>query len=124
MQHSCLSPISLLVMSIACTACTPETYAATPIDQCVVGEECVVEGQLIATKRKGRIEDESACIAVALPESVGDDWNLMRVRATGRIYKAPDAPGLVTYKIQDRDFDAEACYSGYAMYVEEIEQLR
>lgn len=124
MQRCCLSALSLLVMSIACTACTPETFSATPIDECVVGEECVVEGQLIATKQKGRIEDDSDCIAVALPESVGDNWNLTQVRATGRVYRAPDAPGLVTYKIQDRDVDAEACYSGYAMYVDDIEQLR
>lgn len=117
MQRSCLSPLILLVISIACAGRNSESYIATPIDECIVGEECVVEGLLIATMQMGRIEDDSNCIAVALPESVGDDWNLTRVRATGRTYKAPDFSGLVTYKIQDRDVDAEACYSGIAIYV-------
>lgn len=72
----------------------------------------------------GRIEDQTACVAVALPEYVTDDWDLRQVRASGEIHRAPDVLGLVTYKIHDREFDAEACYSGLAMYVEQIEQVR
>lgn len=124
MQRSCLSPLIWLVMSIACTTCARGNRIPTPLEECVVGEVCVVEGQLIATKHKGRIEEDGACIAVALPDAVGDDWNLLQVRATGRIYSAPEFSGLVTYKIRDREFDAEACYSRLAMYVDELEQLR
>jgi hypothetical protein len=72
----------------------------------------------------GRIEDETACLAVALPEYVTDDWNLRQVRASGEIHRAPDLDGLVKYKISDREFDAESCYSGLAMYVERIEEMR
>jgi hypothetical protein len=90
----------------------------------MVGDRCVVEGQLVATSGVGRIDDETACLAVALPQYVTDDWNLKNVRASGVIHRAPELPGLVTYKIRDREFDAESCYSGLAMYVENIEEVR
>jgi len=117
-------PVMWLALSVVCTSCTSRNMDRARITQCAVGAACVVEGQLIATKGKGRIEDESGCIAVALPTYVDDDWNLQRVKASGSVYKAPDYPGLITYTIRDRVFDAEACYSGLAMYVDQIEQSR
>lgn len=94
----------------------------TSINQCVAGENCIVEGRIIASKKKGRIEDRATCIAVALPPSDTGNWDGQHVRASGLVYRKPDLPGLwFTYTIRDREFDAEACYDDLAMYVEQIE---
>jgi hypothetical protein len=110
-------------LAVSCLACAEQPGEVTRIDQCMVGDTCVVEGQLVATSGVGRIEDETGCLAVGLPKSVTDDWNLRHVRISGEIHSAPDLAGLVKYKIRDREFDAESCYSGLAIYVEKIEQL-
>ena len=122
--HGYVSMIWIGGLALICPACAEPPFESTPIEQCMIGDTCVVEGQLVATNRMGRIEDETACLAVALPEYVTDDWNLRQVRASGEIHSAPDLEGLVKYKIGDREFDAESCYSGLAMYVEQIEEMR
>jgi len=55
---------------------------------------------------------------------VTDDWNPRRVRASGQVYALPVSSGLFAFKIRDRWFDVEACYSGLAMYVDQMEQVR
>ena len=97
-------------------------HQTVPISQCVAGENCAVEGKLVVSNGRGRIEDKTGCLAVALSDSVPDDWNLERVKAMGQIYRAPSAPGLITYKIRGRAFDAEMCNSGLAMYVDRVEK--
>ena len=122
-------------LSIACTSCAWRATHAVRVSRCNEGAVCVVEGQLVAahgaygvdadlTTSNGRIEDKSGCIAVALPPDVTDDWNPRRVRASGQVYALPDGLGLFSVKIRDRWFDVEACYSGLAMYVDQIEQVR
>ena len=123
MSRSYLSIIWLSIF-LACTSCAVQTIEPKRISQCNIDDSCVVEGQLIATEGMGRIQDDTGCIAVALPSYVTDDWNLQQVKASGKIYKAPDYEGFVTYKILERIFDAEACYSGLAMYVDDIELVR
>jgi hypothetical protein len=120
-QYGHVSMIWIGGIAAICSACAALPLEPSPIAACIVGDACVVEGRLVATSGVGRIEDETGCVAVALPEYVTDDWNLRQVRASGEIYGAPDLEGLVKYKIRDREFDAEACYSGLAMYVAQIE---
>src|SRR6185436_21076552 len=123
MPNSSLGHVSMICMTGICLACEGQSEP-TRFDQCIVGEQCVVEGELVAASGSGRIgDDEEECLAVALPEYVTDDWDSRYVRASGEIYRAPELGGLVKYKIRDRWFDAESCYSGLAMYVEKIEQV-
>lgn len=115
--------VYVIGVAAICVSCSTRSAETTPTSRCGVGRNCIVQGKLVATHGTGSIRDESGCIAVALPEYVSDDWNLQLVRASGVIYRAPDYPGLVTYRLKDRVVDAEACYSGLAMYVDKIEKI-
>lgn len=113
---------ALLVGSVAfCLSCTtvPAVKANSP-SSCEIGKVCVVRGTLTTSHKMGSIREGQGCIAVALPESVNDDWDQKTVEASGMISKAPDYPGLVTFKLKGRNVDAEACYSGLVMFVDRI----
>lgn len=94
-----------------------------PVAKCEVGKVCAIEGLLRGT-RTGSIRDQTGCVAVALPPGIPPGWYAKRVRASGKIYEAPDTPGLVLWDLRGRDVDAEACYSGRAMYVDRIKRVR
>lgn len=120
-----------LAMSGLISSCVAQTAALRPVSRCIVGEVCHVEGTLVAGERTGRIEgnepaDESDtnCVSVARPEKFAGVYVGVPVRASGKIYMAPDLPGLMSWKLSDRWVDAESCYSGLAMYVDTIELLR
>lgn len=117
----CFLLISLSLF--ASIGCSSASTTLVPIGKCNVGGTCAVQGTLVASHGMGSIRDQDDCVAVALPEFVPDTWNLKTVEAWGTIYKAPDYPGLVTYKLNGRDVDAEACYSGLTMFVDHIEPI-
>jgi hypothetical protein len=118
-----LSWVAALAVSLDSGCAVVTDAPPVPINECRVGRFCVVEGTLVATHQMGSIKDKAGCVAVALPPSIPDAWDALPVRASGMIYKAPDEPGLVTYKLRGRDVDAEACYSGLVMFVDRIEKV-
>jgi hypothetical protein len=94
-----------------------------PISHCVIGEPCAVWAKLNATNHIGSVRDETGCIAVALPNDVTDALNAHFVGVAGVVYKIPDHPGLITYKLKGRVVDVEACQSGLVMFVDTIEEV-
>ncbi|MFZ1992088.1 MAG: hypothetical protein WAW96_20215 [Alphaproteobacteria bacterium] len=111
-----------------CAHGPPVADKPTPIDQCTMGKECLVEGFLVATEKKGSIrvaanQNASGCIAVALRADVPESWNLRHVKAIGMVSRRPNFPGMFSYKLKDRVIDAEACQSDLAMYVDRIETV-
>ena len=116
---SCRSQF-VLIAAAGLLSCSSAAMMVEPVTQCHTNEKCTIRGTLIASHGMGAIKDRSGCIAVALPEKVPSSWSGRTVEASGGIYKAPDYPGLVTYKLRGRNVDAEACYSGIAMFVDHI----
>ena len=102
--------LAIVIASVALTSCAHEgafVGKSTPIDQCVVGRRCLVEGILVATEKMGSIratenENASECIAVALSAGVPDSWNLRHVKAIGMVSRRPNLPGMFRYKLKDR----------------------
>jgi hypothetical protein len=113
--------LTIYVFICGLASCASNPSQVIPANQCKTGEICIVKGTLIVGEGMGSVRDQSGCVAVALPQDVPDSWNEHFVRAIGKIYQAPDYPGLITYKLKGRNVDAESCYSGMAMFVDRIE---
>ena len=120
------------VISIAscfvCAGCAGQFHASKWVSKCAVGEVCAVDGKLVANEGKGRIEGprnetDTDCITVALPPELDGEYDAVPVRASGAVTEMPVIPGASEVTIRDRWVDAEACYSGLVMYVDEIALL-
>jgi len=115
-----MSANAMLILALATCAACAALDSTTSINRCVPGSTCTIKGMIVTSEQVGSIRDETGCISVALPKFVNDSWDHRNVRASGHVYRIPDYPGLTTYKLRDRTIDVEACFSGLAMYVDEI----
>ncbi len=119
--------MTLCAICFSLSACMSNSPATQQFTDCVVGEECTLNGTLnikvTSYGAAGVLQQQNQCVTVALSQKIvaeKNKWEGKKVTVSGKMYADIAANDIVSYELLGRNVLVGYCSSGKVLYLNSI----